>query len=64
MQRNLFVVMRLGSAAVLSYFDAGFEPRCGLKDFLSACFMRLLLTAAKTCCSPLAPKRWCKNWTG
>ena len=26
MQRNLFVVMRLGSTVVLSYLDAGFEP--------------------------------------
>ena len=46
MQRNLFVVMRLGSAVVLSYLDAGCEPRCGLKDFLSAC---LLLLAAACC---------------
>ena len=41
MQRNLFVVMRLGSAVVLSYLDAGFEPRCGLKDFLSTCWCLL-----------------------
>ena len=63
MQRNLFVVMRLGSAVVLSYLDAGFEPRCGLKDFLSACLLlaaACCLLLAKTCCSPLAPKRWCK----
>ena len=33
MQPKLFVVMRLGSAVVLSYLDAGFEARCGLKDF-------------------------------
>ena len=26
-QRNLFVVMRLGSPVVVSYLDAGFEPR-------------------------------------
>ena len=37
MQRTLFVVMRLGSAVVLSYLDAGFEPPCGRKDFFSAC---------------------------
>ena len=43
MQRNLFVVMRLGSPVVLSYLDAGFEPRCGLKDFLCACCCLLLL---------------------
>ena len=44
MQRNLFVVMRLGSPGVLSYLDAGFEPRCGHKDFLTAfCLLLLLL---------------------
>ena len=37
MQQNLFVVMRLGSLVVLSYLDAGFEPRWGLKDFWGAC---------------------------
>ena len=47
-QRNLFVVMRLGSLVVLSYFDAGFETRCGLKDFWTACCLLLLLLAA--CC--------------
>ena len=46
MQRNLFVVMRLGSPVVLSYLDAGFEPRCGRKDFLTACFLLL----AACCC--------------
>ena len=35
--RNLFVVMPLCSPVVLSYLDAGFEPRCGRKDFLLAC---------------------------
>ena len=72
MQRNLFVVMRLGSPVVLNYLDAGFEPRYGRKDFLCACLLLLLLAAAccyllllaKTCCSPLAPKRWCKTSTG
>ena len=43
MQRNLFVVMRLGSPVVLSYLDAGFEPRCGRKDFSSACLLACLL---------------------
>ena len=47
MQRNLFAVMPLGSPVVLSYLHAGFEPRCGLKDLLSAC---LLLAAAAACC--------------
>ena len=41
MQPKLFVVIGLGSAVVLSYLDAGFEPRCGLKDFLSACWCLL-----------------------
>ena len=62
MQWNLFAVMRLGSPVVLSYLDAGFEPRCGRKDFLTACCC--LLLPAKTCCSPLAPKRWCKTSIG
>ena len=30
------MVMRLCSPVVLSYLDAGFEPRCGRKDFLTA----------------------------
>ena len=47
MQRNLFVVMCLGSPVVLSYLDAGFEPRCGRKDVLCAC---LLLLLAAACC--------------
>ena len=76
MQRNLFVVMRLGSPVVLSYLDAGFEPRCGLKDFICACallllaaaacccLLLLLLLLAKTCSSSLDPKRWCKTSTG
>ena len=59
MQRNLFVVMRLCSPVVLSYLDAGFEPRCGRKDFWTFC-----LLLAEMCCSPLAPKRWCKTSTG
>ena len=42
MQQNLFVVMRLGSTVVLSYLDAGFEPRWGLKDFLSACLLAVV----------------------
>ena len=56
MQRNLFVVRRLGSPVVLSYLDAGFEPRCGRKDFLLACcccycfcLLLLLLLAAAAC---------------
>ena len=43
MQRNLFVVMRLGFQVALSYLDAGFEPRCGRKYFFSACLLLLLL---------------------
>ena len=65
MQRNLFVVMRLGSKVVLSYLDAGFEPRCGRKDFWTACCCCCcLLLLAKTCSSALAPRRWCKTSTG
>ena len=66
MQRNLFVVMRLGSPVVLSYLDAGFEPRCGRKDFSCVCLLAgaaAAAVAAKTCCSPLDPKRWCKTST-
>ena len=46
MQRSLFVLMRLCYPVVLSYLDAGFEPRCGRKDFLTACLLLLLLLAA------------------
>ena len=63
MQHNLIVVMYLCSWFVLSYLGAGFEPRCGCKDFWTpACCCLLLL--AKTCSSSLAPKRWCKTSTG
>ena len=54
MQRNLCAVMRLFSLVVLSYLDAGFQPRCGRKDFLLAC---LLLA----CCCLL--KRVAHPWT-
>ena len=62
-QRNLFVVMRIRSPIVLSYLDAGFVSRCGHKDFWTFCLLLLLLLLllAKTCSSPLAPKRWCKT---
>ena len=50
MQQNLFVVMHICSLVVLSYLDAGFEPRCGRKDFLLAafgcCLLLLLLAVA------------------
>ena len=66
--RNLFVVMRVCPPVVLSYFDAGFEPMCGRKDFLTSCCCLLLLfvaaAAAKMCCSSLDRKRWCKTSTG
>ena len=58
MQRNLFVVMRVCSPVVLSHLDAGFEPRCGRKDFLLAC---CLLLAA--CCLLLLLKRVAHPWT-
>ena len=50
MQQNLFAVMRLGSPVVLSYLDAGFDPRCGL-----------LLAAAAACCLLLL-KRVAHPW--
>ena len=63
--KNLFVVMRVCSPVVLSYLDAGFDPRCGRKDFWTFCCLLLLAAvAAKTCSSALAPKRWCKTSTG
>ena len=70
MRRNLIVVMRLRFPVVLSNLDAAFEPRCRLKDLWPACYccclllLLLLLLLAKKCCSPLAPKRWCKASTG
>ena len=55
MQRNLFVVMRLRPPVILSYLDAGFQPRCGRKDCWIACcllllLLLLLLLAACCCC--------------
>ena len=44
--QNLFVVMRICSPVVLSYLDAGFEPRCGGKDFWTFCCLLLLLAVA------------------
>ena len=35
--RNVFVVVRVFSPSVLSYLDAGFEPRCRCKDFWITC---------------------------
>ena len=58
-QRNLVVVMRLGSLVILSYLHAGFEPRCCRKDFLCAC---LLLLLAAACCLLLL-KRVAHPWT-
>ena len=52
MQRNLFVVMRLGSPVVLSYLDAGFEPRCRRKGFWTACCCLLLLLLLKRVARP------------
>ena len=38
----------------------------GARTFYSpaCCCLLLLLLLAKTCCSALAPKRWCKTSTG
>ena len=52
--------MRLCSPVVLSYWDAGFEPRCGRKDFSSACCCCCLLLAA---CCLLLLKRVAQPWT-
>ena len=69
--RNFFVVMRFCSPVVLRYLGAGFKPRCRRKEFGTACLLAclrllllLLLLLAKTCCSSLDPKRWCKTSTG
>ena len=45
MAQNPVVVMRVCSPVVLSYLDAGFEPRCGRKDHLF-----LAAAAAAACC--------------
>ena len=53
MQRKLFLVMRVCSAVVLSYLDAGFDSWCGRKDFWTACcccLLLLLLLLAACCC--------------
>ena len=46
MQRNSAMMMCVCSPVVLSDLDAGFEPRCGRKDFWTAC----LLLACSCCC--------------
>ena len=45
MAQHLLQVVRTCSAVVLSYFDAGFEPWCPQKDFLTIC--SLLVGAGK-----------------
>ena len=50
------MVMHIFSAVVLSYLDAGFDPRCGPKDFWTFC---LLLAA----CCLLLLKRVAHPWT-
>ena len=62
-------MLRLSSPVVLSYLDAGLEPRCGRKESLTACCCCLLLVLpllllAKTYCSPLGPKKRSKTSTG
>ena len=39
MQGNVFAVMRICSPVVLSYLDAGFQPRCRCKDVLIGCLL-------------------------
>ena len=48
--QNLFAVMRICSPVVLSNLNARLEPRCGRKDFLTACCCCLLLAAATAAC--------------
>ena len=48
--RPLIVVMRLCSPVCLSYLDAGFEPGCRDKGFLTACCRLLLPLLAAACC--------------
>ena len=57
MQRNLFVVMRLGSPVVLSYLDAGFEPQLVARTLglLAASSYLLLNTKLKT---PIFHPKW------
>ena len=46
------MVVRVCSPVVLSYLDAGFEPRCCRKDFLIAyccCYLLLLLLLLAAC---------------
>ena len=45
-QRNLFVVLRIPSLVILSYLEAGFEQRCGRKDFWTFCLLLAAATAA------------------
>ena len=52
MQRKLFAVMRLCSPVVLSYLDAGFDPRCRGNDFLLACCCCCLLLLLKRVAHP------------
>ena len=48
--RNLFVVMRVCSPVDLSHLDAGFEPRCGRKDFWTACLLSCCCCCYCCCC--------------
>ena len=67
MQRNLFVVMRVYSSVVLSYLDAGFEPRCRRKDFWITCCLLLLAAACcllKCVAHPWTPKSGVKPRQG
>ena len=58
--------MRLGSPVVVSYLDAGFEPRCGRKDFLTACccLLLLLLLLLKRVANPWPLKSGVKRGQG
>ena len=55
-QQNVLVVMRICALVVLSHLDAGFELRCGHKEYWTIC---LLLAA----CCLLLLKRVAHPWT-
>ena len=70
---NLFVVMRVCSPVDFNYLDAGFEPRCGRKDFWTACLLScccccycccFLLLLLKCVAHPWTPKGGVKPLEG
>ena len=58
MAQNLLHVMRICSAVILRYLDAGFEPLCPRREFRCICLMllfRLLMRAPKR---RIFPSKW------